>query len=77
VRAFSEQRNISHDDIVINQIMEYDQATNQVSNISIGLQLPTDFPTKYSAAIKKVINQCPVKRHLLNPPTFDVVSNLD
>jgi len=77
VRAFAEQRGINHHDIVITQVMDYDQATNHVSNIVIDLQLPAGFPEKYSGAIKKVVNQCPVKQHLLNPPTFEVVTNLD
>ena len=77
VRAFVEQRGISSKDVVITQIMDYDQATNHVSNILIDLQLPADFPAKYSGAIKKVVNQCPVKQHLLNPPVFEVVTNLE
>ena len=77
VRAFIEQRNLSLDGLVITQIMDYDQRTNHVSEILIDLKLPADFPEKYTGAIKKVVNQCPVKQHLLNPPTFEVVTNLD
>ena len=77
VRAFIKQRNMSLEGLVITQIMDYDQSTNHVSNILIDLKLPADFPEKYTNAIKKVVNQCPVKQHLLNPPTFEVVTNLD
>lgn len=77
VRAFIEQRGLNLDGLVITQIMEYDQATNHVGEILIDLKLPADFPEKYTGAIKKVVNQCPVKQHLLNPPTFEVVTNLD
>ena len=76
-RAFIEQRNLSLDSLVISQIMDYDQRTNHVSEILIDLKLPADFPEKYRSAIKKAVNQCPVKQHLLNPPTFEVVTNLD
>ena len=77
VKAFIEQRNLSLDGLVITQVMEYDQRTNHVSEILIDLKMPADFPEKYTNAIKKVVNQCPVKQHLLNPPTFEVVTNLD
>lgn len=77
VKAFIEQRNLSLDGLVITQVMEYDQRTNHVSEILIDLKMPVDFPEKYTSAIKKVVNQCPVKQHLLNPPTFEVVTNLD
>ncbi len=77
VRAFIEQRDLSLDGLVITQIMDYDQRINHVSEILIDLKLPADFPEKYTGAIKKVVNQCPVKQHLLNSPTFEVVTNLD
>ena len=32
---------------------------------------------KYNEAIKRVVDQCPVKQHLLNPPTFNVITNMD
>ena len=76
-RAFIEQRNLSLDSLVISQIMDYDQRTNHVSEILIDLKMPVDFPEKYTTAIKKVVNQCPVKQHLLNPPTFEVVTNFE
>ncbi|MDC9722180.1 MAG: OsmC family protein [Urechidicola sp.] len=77
VKAFIQQRGLSLDGLVITQIMDYDQRTNHVSEILIDLKLPAGFPEKYTNAIKKVVNQCPVKQHLLNPPTFEVVTNLD
>lgn len=77
VKAFIEQRDLSLEGLVITQVMEYDQRTNHVSEILIDLKMPIDFPEKYTSAIKKVVNQCPVKQHLLNPPTFEVVTNLD
>ncbi len=77
VKAFIEQRGLSSEGLVITQVMEYDQRTNHVSEILIDLKLPANFPEKYTSAIKKVVNQCPVKQHLLNPPTFEVVTNLD
>lgn len=77
VKAFADQRGLNYRDIVVTQIMEYDQTTNHVNEILIDLKMPESFPTKYSSAIKKVVNQCPVKQHLLNPPSFEVATNLE
>jgi len=73
VRAFLQQRGLSIADTSIIQRMDYDQATNMVKNIDIIIDLPAGFPEKYKNAIKKVVAQCPVKRHLAAPPTFNVI----
>ena len=77
VKAFGEQRGVDYNDIIITQKMDYDQFTNQVSRIDILLDLPESFPVKYRNAIKKVVDQCPVKQHLVNVPSFNVITNLD
>ena len=77
VKAFGEQRGVDFNDIIITQKMDYDQFTNQVSSIDIHLDLPESFPAKYRNAIKKVVDQCPVKQHLVNVPSFNVITNLD
>ena len=58
------------------QKMNYDQINNQVNDIDIHIDLPASFPEKYKSAIINVVNQCPVKQHLLKPPTFNVVPNI-
>jgi len=77
VQAFMNQRGISTDDVKIIQRMNYDYATNQVKDIDIHVDLPESFPEKYNSAIKRVVDQCPVKQHLLAPPTFNVITNID
>lgn len=77
VQAFMNQRGISTDDVKIIQRMNYDYATNQVKDIDIHVDLPDSFPEKYNTAIKRVVDQCPVKQHLLAPPSFNVITNID
>ena len=76
VQAFMSQRGMSLDGVKIIQKMNYDQFSNQVKDIDIHIDLPASFPEKYKAAIINVVNQCPVKQHLLEPPTFNVVPNI-
>jgi ribosomal protein S12 methylthiotransferase accessory factor len=76
VQAFMSQRGMSLEDVKIIQKMNYDQFSNQVKDIDIHIDLPASFPEKYKSAIINVVNQCPVKQHLLEPPTFNVVPNI-
>ncbi|UTW66879.1 OsmC family protein [bacterium SCSIO 12643] len=77
VQAFMNQRGMSTDGVKIIQRMNYDYATNKVKDIDIHVDLPESFPEKYNTAIKRVVDQCPVKQHLLAPPTFNVITNID
>lgn len=76
VQAFMSQRGMSTNGVRIIQKMNYDQFTNHVHDIDIHIDLPADFPEKYKSAIVNVVNQCPVKQHLLNPPSFNVIPTI-
>ncbi|MBK5210232.1 MAG: OsmC family protein [Flavobacteriaceae bacterium] len=76
VRSFMQQRGLPIDEVGITQKMNYNRMTNMVSDIDMVVDLPANFPEKYVGAIKNVIAQCPVKRHLAQPPTFNVIANL-
>ncbi|HSQ47185.1 MAG TPA: OsmC family protein [Lutibacter sp.] len=76
VRSFMQQRGLPFQEVGITQKMNYNRMTNMVSDIDMVVDLPANFPEKYVSAIKNVIAQCPVKRHLAEPPTFNVIANL-
>jgi len=76
VRSFLAQRSIPFNEVVINQKMEYDQSVGMVKSIEIELDLPSQFPEKYKGAIKKVVDQCLVKRHLIDTPELNVTANI-
>ena len=67
VRAFMTERGMSTDEVKITQKMNYDRLTNQVHDMDIHIDLPANFPAKYKKAIVNVVDQCPVKQHLLQP----------
>jgi uncharacterized OsmC-like protein len=77
VRSFMQQRGLPFQEVGITQKMNYNRMTNMVSDIDMVVDLPANFPEKYVSAIKNVIAQCPVKRHLAEPPTFNVIANLN
>lgn len=77
VRAFFNQREMPLEGVKLTQIITYNRTTNMVENMEIKVDLPNTFPTKYNKAIKAVVDQCPVKKHMVTPPTVSVSTNLD
>lgn len=72
ILGFCRQRGISPEGIRIVQSHDANSFTGLISNVHLDIQLPPDFPEKYRAAVIRAANQCAVKKHLENPPTFNV-----
>lgn len=47
-------------------------AGKRVARIELALTLPAGFPEKYRPAILRAIDQCAVKRHIVEPPQFEL-----
>jgi len=77
VRAFLTQRGMSLEDVTLTQKITYNRRSNMVENMEVKVDLPDTFPTKYNKAIKATVDQCPVKKHMVTPPTVLVSTNLD
>lgn len=52
--------------------LERDSESGLVSKVKLNLQLPEGFPEKYRDAIIHTMNLCTVKKHLQNPPEFEI-----
>ena len=72
VLGFCNQRGIPTDGIRIIQRMQSDPRTGLIGQIDLDIQLPPTFPEKYKSAVIRSAEQCAVKKHLENPPTFKV-----
>jgi len=72
VASFCQQRGIPTDNIRIKQRMQVNPLTRMVDHIELDIQLPPDFPEQYKAAVIRSAELCAVKKHLEQPPTFDV-----
>ena len=75
VLGFCQQRGLPTQDIKIIQRMASDPATSLVGKIALEIQLPPDFPDKYKAAVIKSAEQCAVKKHLEDPPMFEITTS--
>jgi ribosomal protein S12 methylthiotransferase accessory factor len=49
-------------------------AAGLVSRIDLELALPAGFPDKYREAIVNAMNLCTVKKHLQQPPAFEITT---
>jgi putative redox protein len=76
VLSFCQQRGIDMAGIELRQSMERDPQTHLVGRINIEILLPASFPEKYRAAILQAAQLCTVKKHLQNPPEFNLFTTI-
>lgn len=72
VVSFCQQRGLPTDNIRIVQRVNHNPVTHMVENVELDIQVPPDFPEQYKAAVIRSAELCAVKKHLENPPTFNV-----
>jgi putative redox protein len=74
VLRFFQQRDLDTEGLGLKVTPEWDPERKLTSRIRIEVELPGTFPEKYREAVLRAVDQCSVKRHLLDPPAFDVVA---
>ena len=67
---FCMSRGISLDGVRLVQTMERNPETHMVTDITIRIELPADFPDKYKDSLIRAVDLCTVKKHIMNPPNF-------
>jgi ribosomal protein S12 methylthiotransferase accessory factor len=72
VLGFCQQRGISTEGVRIIQRMHSNPFTRMIEKVDLEIQVPPDFPEKYYNALVRSAEQCAVKKHFENPPTFDI-----
>lgn len=70
--AFLNQRGLSTESAGVTMTTERDAESGLIGKVGFDLHLPAGFPEKYEAAIVRAVEQCSVKRHLHQPPDFEV-----
>ena len=77
VLSFCQKRGISTAGLEIRQRMEWDEAKHLVSKITLEIIPPKGFPDKYRDSLVKAAELCTVKRHLQEPPRFEIMIGAD
>jgi ribosomal protein S12 methylthiotransferase accessory factor len=72
VLGFCQQRDLPTDGLRIVQRMRSNPFTRMIEEVELDIQVPPDFPEKYKSALVRSAAQCAVKKHLENPPAFNV-----
>ncbi len=71
---FCQQREIPTDEMRLSLATERDPASKRLAKIGIVLDLPAGFPERYREAVIRAMDQCAVKKAIVDPPAFDVVA---
>ena len=71
---FCEQRNLDTEGLSVELTTVKDADGKRLAEIRIEVTLPPSFPEKYREALLRAVDQCKVKRHILEPPKFQVTT---
>ncbi len=73
--GFCQARDIGTVGLGLTMSCEKDLEAKLYKKISLKLTLPEGFPTEHEAAIKRAMDLCAVKKHIMNAPEFEIVTS--
>ena len=76
VLGFCQQRGLPTEGIRIVQRMHSNPLTGMVGKIDLEIQVPASFPEKYLPSLVRTAELCAVKKHMEQPPNFEVTSKM-
>lgn len=74
VLGFCQQRGLPTEGIRIVQRMHSDPFSGMVRKIDLEIQVPPEFPERYRASLVRAAELCAVKKHMEQPPQFEVTT---
>ena len=69
---FCRTRGLHTDGMTIDMEYEKDEKSGRYRELTVSIRLPENFPEKYRKPFVRAIDQCTVKKHILEPPDFNV-----
>lgn len=72
--GFMQQRGIDPEGSSIAMRSHFDPTVGLITKVDLELELPAGFPEKYRAAVVNSMNLCAVKKHMMDPPEFDIAT---
>jgi len=70
--AFCKKRDISTEGMELNASFERNPESHKLEDAKLVLTLPKGFPEKYHKPILRAMDQCSVKKTVLDPPNFEI-----
>ena len=72
VKEFCDARGLSTEGLHLDMEVESDPATHRIGRLAVDIHLPAGFPEKHRAAVVRAAELCSVKKHILDPPVFEI-----
>ena len=76
ILSFCQARDIPTRGLKLIQRTQRNSETRMIEKIIIEIQLPPGFPEKYRRTVIHSAELCAVKKHIHNPPAFDIYTTL-
>jgi len=76
VLNFCKQRGLQTEDIQIVQRVHASKDSHMVEKIELIIQVPDSFPKKYHSSLIRAAQLCAVKKHLEQPPEFEITTEV-
>lgn len=72
VKGYCDTRGIPTADLGLELHIERDHEQHRVGKLVLEIKLPEGFPEKHKDAVIRAADLCAVKKHILEPPAFEV-----
>ena len=72
VKGYCDARGIPAEGLSMEMHVEHDHEKHRVSRLRLDIHLPEGFPEKHREAVIRAADQCAVKKHIFEPPTFEI-----
>ena len=73
--SFCQSRNIPPDGMSLSMECDWDEDKKRYPKMSIDLRLPEGFDEKYREAVVRSMDLCSVKKHMMDPPEFEITTS--
>jgi ribosomal protein S12 methylthiotransferase accessory factor len=72
VKGYCDARGLATDGLGLFVHVEREPGKGRVARIAIEIKLPRGFPEKHREAVIRAADLCAVKKHMLDPPAFEI-----
>jgi ribosomal protein S12 methylthiotransferase accessory factor len=72
VKGYCDARGIATDGLGLTMQVEREAGKARVVRLAIEIRLPPGFPEKHRDAVVRAAELCAVKKHILDPPAFEI-----
>jgi ribosomal protein S12 methylthiotransferase accessory factor len=72
VKGYCDSRGIATEGLGLEMQIEREPGKHRVARLLLEIRLPPGFPEKHREAVVRAADLCAVKKHILNPPAFEI-----